>query len=79
MSSLHWASLTRPGIRNLTQETREKKWWKEISLIKEDWLREHLGKITIHKCMDRDMMHPQVLKELVDITARPLTILFESP
>lgn len=44
---------------SLTWETRVKECWKEeFSLVKEDRVREHVGKLNIHKPMDPDRMHP---------------------
>lgn len=48
---------------SLTQESRENIWRKKhFSLLKEDWVRDHLVKFDIHKSMDSDGMHSQVLK-----------------
>ncbi|XP_068856794.1 uncharacterized protein [Aphelocoma coerulescens] len=62
---------------SLAQEIRVKESWKEdFPFIKEDWVREHLGKLDIHKSMGPDRMHPTLLSKLVDIIARPLMIIF---
>lgn len=42
-------------------------------------VRVHLNKVDIHKFMGPDRMDPQVLRELADIIARGLMIMFERP
>lgn len=43
----------------LTQETRVKELWKgDFPLVRENWVREHLNKLDIHKSMHPDGMHP---------------------
>lgn len=37
---------------------------------------EHLNKPDILKSVEPDSLHPQVLRELVDVTLRPLLIIF---
>lgn len=40
-------------------QTREKLWRKEyFTLVEEDWIRRHLGKLDVHKSMVTDGMYP---------------------
>ncbi|GAB0183454.1 mitochondrial enolase superfamily member 1 [Grus japonensis] len=47
------------------------------TLVEEDGVREHLGKLDTHKSMGPDGMYPQVLRDLEDIIDRQLSIIFE--
>lgn len=55
-------------------ETRLKCRIKEdVSFMKEDRAREHFIKLGMHKSMGPVEVHPKVLRELADITAKPLS------
>ncbi|PKU44177.1 rna-directed dna polymerase from mobile element jockey- hypothetical protein [Limosa lapponica baueri] len=69
--------LIRPALRNHRRET-EKVWTKEdFPLVEEGQVREHLSKLDIRKSMVPDGMHPRALRELAEVIAGLLSIIFE--
>lgn len=54
-------------------DTREEFWRKEdLPLIEENQDRDHLCKHDTYRFIDPNRMHPGVLRELSDVTSRPL-------
>ncbi|PKU44717.1 rna-directed dna polymerase from mobile element jockey-like [Limosa lapponica baueri] len=61
-----------------TLEESEKVWTKEdLPLVEEDEVREQLRRLDIHKFMGPDGIPPRVLRELAEVIAGPLSIIFE--
>jgi len=59
-------------------EVREKAWSKDDHpLVEEDWVRDYSSKLDAHKLMVPNGMHPRVLRELADVIAEALFIIFE--
>ena len=56
-------------------QVRERVWGMEdFPLVEQDIIRDHLAKISVHKSMGLEGMHPRVLRELAEVTAEPLSV-----
>jgi len=49
----------------------------DFPLIEEDCVRDHLSDLDAHKFMGPAGMHPRVLRQLADVIAEPLYMIFE--
>lgn len=57
--------------------TRERWESEELLTVGEDQVQDHLRNLKVHKFMGPDEMRPEILRELTDEVAKPLSIIFE--
>ncbi|PKU46943.1 glycerol kinase [Limosa lapponica baueri] len=60
-----------------SEESEEVCTKEDLPLVKEDQVRDQLRRLDIHKSMGPEGIHPRVLRELAEVIAGPLSVIFE--
>ena len=59
-------------------EVNERVWGMgDFPLVREEVVCECLGNIKVHKSLGPDGVHPQVLRELLEVVAEPLSVIYQ--
>lgn len=74
-----FSSLFTKGQLSRIQNLADKRVWRkeDFPLVKEDWVQDNLHKLDGNLSMDADGIHPQVLRKIANVIAKPHSIIFE--
>lgn len=75
---LPWSLPVKLTIRNPRPQKTKEKFGTSKTFMEEDQIRENVTKLKVCKIMGPERLPPQVLRELADIIASPLSNIFET-